>query len=77
MRHEAPNLFRLLACAAPAQNFQPFVVDHFLRQDSIAAVSFVLDGPSGKHGFIRESGGHLAHDGGRFRIWGVNVVGFV
>src|SRR5215831_10174868 len=70
-------LFALLACAGFAQNFQDFVVDHFQRQDSDADVSFLLDGPAGKHGFIRESGGHLAHDGGRFRIWGVNIVGFV
>jgi hypothetical protein len=67
----------LLASAGVAQNFQPFVIDHFQRQDSDADVSFLLDAPAGKHGFIRVAGGHLAHDGGRFRIWGVNVVGFV
>jgi hypothetical protein len=66
-----------LVCAGFAQTFQPFVVDHFQRQDSDADVSFLLDAPAGKHGFIRDSGGHLAHDAGRFRIWGVNVVGFV
>ena len=71
------RLYALLVCAGFAQNFQPFVVDHFQRQDSDADVSFLLDGPAGKHGFIRESGGHLAHDGGRFRVWGVNIVGFV
>jgi hypothetical protein len=70
-------LFTLFVYAGFAQNFQTFVVDHFQRQDSDADVSFLLDGPAGKHGFIRESGGHLAHDGGRFRIWGVNIVGFV
>jgi hypothetical protein len=69
--------FALLVCAGFAQNFQPFAVDHFQRQDSEADVSFLLDAPAGKHGFIRESGGHLAHDGKRFRIWGVNIVGFV
>ena len=71
------RLYALLVCAGFAQNFQPFVVDHFQRQDSDADVSFLLDGPAGRYGFIRESGGHLAHDGGRFRIWGVNIVGFV
>lgn len=70
-------LLALVACAGSAQNFQDFVVDHFQRQDSDADVSFLMDAPAGKHGFIRASGGHLAHDAGRFRIWGVNVVGFV
>jgi len=56
---------------------QPFAIDHFLRQDSNADVSFLLDAPAGKHGFIRDVGGHLAHDAGRIRFWGVNNTGFV
>ena len=70
-------LLSLMACAAFTQEFRPFVVDHFQRQDSDADVTFLLDAPAGNHGFIRESGGHLVNDRGRFRIWGVNVVGFV
>jgi len=70
-------LLVLLAAAGFAQTYQSFVVDHFQRQDSDADVSALLDAPAGKHGFIRDSGGHLAHDAGRFRIWGVNIVGFV
>jgi hypothetical protein len=69
--------FAVLVYAAGAQDFQPFVVDHFERRDSDADVSFLLDAPAGKHGFLHSSGGHLVHDGGRFRIWGVNIVGFV
>jgi len=55
---------------------QPFVIDHFQRTDSKADVSFLLDAPAGKHGFIRDAGGHLAHDGGRIRFWGVNITGW-
>lgn len=65
-----------LPCLA-AQTLQPFVVDHFARRDSKADVSFLLDAPAGKHGFIRESGGHLVHDAGCIRFWGVNVTGWV
>jgi len=62
-------------CAQPAM--QPFVIDHFARQDSKADVSFLLDAPAGKHGFIRNVDGHLAHDAGRIRFWGVNITGWV
>lgn len=70
----------LMMCAAclPAQVvFQPFSIDHFLRQDSEADVAFLLDPPAGKHGFIRAAGGHLMNGTERFRIWGVNVTGWV
>jgi hypothetical protein len=56
---------------------QPFVIDHFQRQDSKADLTFLLDAPAGKHGFIRDVNGHLAHDGGRIKFWGVNITGWV
>jgi hypothetical protein len=42
---------------------------------SPADVSFLLDAPAGKHGFIESRGGHLAFaNGKRFRVWGVNFT---
>jgi hypothetical protein len=38
-------------------------------------VSFLLDAPAGKHGFIQVKDGHLATgDGQRIRLWGVNIT---
>jgi hypothetical protein len=38
-------------------------------------VSFLLDAPAGKHGFVQVKDGHLATgDGKRIRFWGVNIT---
>src|ERR1700690_2387755 len=38
-------------------------------------VSFLLDAPAGKHGFIKVANGHLATgEGQRIRFWGVNIT---
>jgi hypothetical protein len=56
---------------------QPFVIDHASRTNSAADVSFLLDAPAGRDGFIRVKDGHLVKpDGRRFRIWGVNLTGW-
>lgn len=70
-----------LLCTPPsfAQQvaMQPFPIDHTVRVDSAADVSFLLDGPAGKDGFIRVKDGHLyTPSGKRFRMWGVNVTGW-
>jgi hypothetical protein len=55
----------------------PFVMDHRagLLSRSPADVSFLLDAPAGKHGFIKVVNGHLAAgDGERIRLWGVNLT---
>lgn len=44
----------------PSVSLQPFVVDHETRVDSSADVSFLLDAPAGRHGFVRSVSGHLA-----------------
>lgn len=55
-----------------------FTVDHFVKAPSEADVSFLLDAPAGKQGFIKVADGHLVTpDGKRFRIWGVNISGWV
>jgi hypothetical protein len=64
----------------PAQTnaaLQPFIIDHrkALLAHSPVDVSFLLDAPAGKHGFVRAQGGHLATgDGKRIRFWGVNIT---
>ena len=69
----------LCASGVPAQEipWQPFVIDHAGRTNSAADVSFLLDAPAGRDGFIRVKDGHLVKpDGQRFRIWGVNLTGW-
>src|SRR6202167_6280968 len=56
---------------------QPFTIDHrkALRAGSQVDVSFLLDAPAGKHGFVRAQGAHLVTgDGKRIRFWGMNVT---
>jgi hypothetical protein len=64
----------------PAQNqkeMMPFSMDHrrAVMAQSPVDVSFLLDAPAGKHGFIQVKDGHLATgDGKRIRFWGVNIT---
>ena len=70
----------LSSLALHAQNqagFVPFTMDH--RKGALTPspvdVSYLLDAPAGKHGFIRVEGGHLVTGNGqRIRLWGVNVT---
>lgn len=56
---------------------QPFTVDHAGRSASLIDMRGLLDGPAGKHGFIRVRDGHFVYpDGRRFRCWGVNITGW-
>jgi hypothetical protein len=55
----------------------PFTMDHRrgALSDSPVDVSFLLDAPAGKHGFVKVQDGHLATgDGHRIRFWGVNIT---
>ena len=54
---------------------KPFVMDHRAAGASPADVSFLLDAPAGKNGFVRVKGGHLVKpDGSRLRLWGVHLT---
>src|SRR6202041_1186059 len=70
----------LLPYRLPAQTdppLQPFTIDHrkALLAHSPVDVSFLLDAPAGKHGFVRAQGGHLVSGyGKRIRFWGVNIT---
>jgi hypothetical protein len=68
---------RELLAAQTADGMVPFTMDH--RRGALAPspvdVSFLLDAPAGKHGFIQVKDGHLATgDGQRIRFWGVNIT---
>lgn len=66
-----------LVSAQSESLMKPFSMDH--RRGALARspvdVSFLLDAPAGKHGFIQMKDGHLATgDGRRIRFWGVNIT---
>jgi len=55
---------------------QPFTIDWRDNESTLMDLSFLLDAPAGKDGFIRAENGHLVKsDGERFRIWGINMTG--
>jgi hypothetical protein len=57
------------------RRLQPFVMDHRASSRSLADVSFLLDPPAGKDGFIRVQNGHFVRpDGRRIRFWGVHLT---
>ena len=50
-------------------------MDHRGGASSLADVSFLLDAPAGKDGFIRVQDGHFVRpDGKRIRFWGVHLT---
>jgi hypothetical protein len=54
---------------------RPFVMDHRAASASPAGVSFLLEAPAGKDGFIRIRNGHFVRpDGRRIRFWGVHFT---
>src|ERR1700744_3393311 len=63
--------------AQTTEGMVPFSMDH--RRAALSTspvdVSFLLDAPAGRHGFIQIKDGHLATgDGRRMRLWGVNIT---
>jgi hypothetical protein len=54
---------------------KPFEMNHRATVSSVADVSFLLDAPAGKDGFIRVQDGHLVKPNGeRIRFWGVHLT---
>lgn len=57
----------------PQPRLKPFAVDWRDNEGSPVDMSFLLDAPAGKDGFITAGDGHLVKPNGeRLRIWGVN-----
>jgi hypothetical protein len=81
MQHVASIALSLIVLAgglasAAEPDWTPLVVDWRTAEKSPADVSFLLQAPAGKDGFIRIAQGHLVQPGGRrFRIWGANATG--
>ena len=62
-------------CAQSVGGLKPFTIDHRAGSNSLIDLSFLLDAPAGKNGFIRVEKGHLVKpDGKRIRFWGVNLT---
>ena len=54
---------------------RPFTIEHRGADVSSLDLSFLLEGPAGRHGFTRVRDGHLARgDGSRLRLWGVHLT---
>ncbi|MBM3745559.1 MAG: hypothetical protein FJW34_07160, partial [Acidobacteria bacterium] len=75
----APVLWLAASAVAFAQwddsRLRPFVMDHRGGAASAVDLSFLLEPPAGKHGFLRVQGGHLVKaDGRRMRLWGVHLT---
>jgi hypothetical protein len=59
----------------PDGEMKPFALDHRGGGASVIDLSFLLDAPAGKRGFVRVADGHLVTgDGQRLRLWGVNIT---
>jgi hypothetical protein len=59
----------------PGIELKPFVIDHRHATSSVIDLSFLLDAPAGKEGFIRAKGDHLVKGDGRpIRFWGFNIT---
>jgi hypothetical protein len=53
----------------------PFTMEHRAADSSSLDLSFLLDAPAGRHGFVRVRDGHLVRgDGARLRLWGVHFT---
>ena len=66
-----------LLLAQSQNDMAPFSMDHrgAMAVHSPVDVSYLLDAPAGKHGFVVVKDGHLAtEDGQRIRFWGVNIT---
>ncbi|MDO4583470.1 MAG: carbohydrate binding domain-containing protein [Planctomycetia bacterium] len=52
----------------------PFVISYD-APENVTNLSFLLDAPAGKHGFVRVEKGHFVTDAGRIRFHAVNTSG--
>ena len=71
-------LIALAACGAAAgqTEMKPFPMEA-AAGGGFSDVSFLLEAPAGRDGFIRVKDGHFAKPNGqRFRVWGVNTANF-
>ena len=66
-------LLLIAAAAVSAAELKPYEIVWRADASVLVDVSFLLDAPAGKAGFVQVRNGHLATaDGRRLRLWGVN-----
>lgn len=73
----AVNVHILLLAQQGQHGMVPFAMNYWdaTQAPSPVDVSFLLEAPAGKHGFIEVKNGHLAtSDGQRIRLWGVDIT---
>ena len=59
----------------PGIDLQPYSVDHRRGGGAVIDLSFLLEAPAGRDGFIRVQNGHLVKPNGEAaRFWGVNLT---
>ncbi len=59
----------------PGLELKPYVMDHRHAADSVIDLSFLLEAPAGKAGFLRAQGEQLLKgDGQPIRFWGCNIT---
>ena len=64
-----------VAFGTPGIELKPFVMDHRHGEDSVINLSFLLEAPAGRDGFIRVKGDHLIKpDGKPVKFWGFNLT---
>lgn len=65
-----------VAFGTPGLELQPFVIDHRgAATVSMIDLSFLLEAPAGRDGFLQVQGGHVTKpNGAAVRFWGVNVT---
>src|ERR1035438_5858341 len=70
-----PVIAQTAVFGTPGIELKPFTMNHRQGTNSIINLSFLLDAPAGKDGFIRVDGGHLVKpDGQPIRFWGFNLT---
>jgi hypothetical protein len=76
-RPDFPPLSRIVygPFGTPGIELKPFTINPRQTGDSLVDVSFLLDAPAGKEGFVRAQGGHLVKgDGTPIRLWGFDLT---
>ena len=64
-----------VAFGTPGIELKPFVMNHRQGTNSVINLSFLLEAPAGRDGFIRAQGDHLVKPGGKpIRFWGFNLT---
>lgn len=75
--------FALLGCGSDSEKkeatnetpFEPYTINHWEAGESRVDLSFLLDAPAGKHGFVTAKGqGFYTEDGNEIRFWGANIT---